>query len=188
MTQIKSLRFTVVWALHWQWTMYAFEFVFLSLPYFRKFVAVNFNGELPFSDYYPSMALQPFVGPWPLFSLLIYTQSVGLIGRGISPSQGRYLDTEQHKHTINAHRRPCFEWDANPRSQCSSKRRLFMPYTSRPLWPAFLDKGYVKLWRFHGDTTCIEINMDWTTFVRLILPLPGCRYGERKQQGLNNLH
>jgi hypothetical protein len=32
-----------------------------------------------------------------LFSPLIYTQSVGLFGRGISPSQGRYLHTEQHK-------------------------------------------------------------------------------------------
>jgi hypothetical protein len=31
------------------------------------------------------------------FSFLIYTQSVGLLGRGISPSQGRYLHTEQHK-------------------------------------------------------------------------------------------
>jgi hypothetical protein len=32
-----------------------------------------------------------------------YTQSVGLLQRGISPSQGRYLHTEQHKHRINAH-------------------------------------------------------------------------------------
>jgi hypothetical protein len=31
------------------------------------------------------------------FSFLIYTQFVGLLGRGISPSQGRYLHTEQHK-------------------------------------------------------------------------------------------
>jgi hypothetical protein len=37
------------------------------------------------------------------FSLLIYTHSVGLLGRGISPSQGRYLHTGQHKHRINAH-------------------------------------------------------------------------------------
>jgi hypothetical protein len=29
--------------------------------------------------------------------------SVGLLGRGISPSQGRYLHTEQHKRRINAH-------------------------------------------------------------------------------------
>jgi hypothetical protein len=37
-------------------------------------------------------------------SFLIYTsaQSVGLLERGISPSQGRYLHTEQHKHRINA--------------------------------------------------------------------------------------
>jgi hypothetical protein len=32
-----------------------------------------------------------------------YTQSVGLLRRGISPSQGLYVHTEQHKHTINAH-------------------------------------------------------------------------------------
>jgi hypothetical protein len=37
------------------------------------------------------------------FSLLIYTQSVGPLGRGISPSQGCYLHTEEHKHRINAH-------------------------------------------------------------------------------------
>jgi hypothetical protein len=32
------------------------------------------------------------------FRFLIYTQSVGLLGGGISPSQGRYLHTEQQKH------------------------------------------------------------------------------------------
>jgi hypothetical protein len=32
-----------------------------------------------------------------------YTQSAGLLGLGISPSQGHYLHTEQHKHKINAH-------------------------------------------------------------------------------------
>jgi hypothetical protein len=67
------------------------------------------------------------------FSFSIYTQSVGLLGRGISPSQGRYLCTEQHTHRINAHRQPCLEWDSKPRSQCSSGRRRFMPKTARPL-------------------------------------------------------
>jgi hypothetical protein len=61
------------------------------------------------------------------FSFLIYTQSVGLLGRGISPLQGLYLHTEQHKHRINAHRHPCFELDSNPWSQCLSQRRRFMP-------------------------------------------------------------
>jgi hypothetical protein len=32
-----------------------------------------------------------------------YTHSVGLLGRGISPSQGRYLHREQHKHRTNSH-------------------------------------------------------------------------------------
>jgi hypothetical protein len=50
------------------------------------------------------MALQPFVGPWPLLHFLdLLTQTVGLLGRGISPSQGLCLYTGQHKHRINAH-------------------------------------------------------------------------------------
>jgi hypothetical protein len=35
------------------------------------------------------------------FSFLKFRQSVGLLGRGISPSQGLYLHTGQHKHRIN---------------------------------------------------------------------------------------
>jgi hypothetical protein len=45
----------------------------------------------------------------------------------ISPSQGRYLHTEQHKQRINAYRHPCLKLDSNPRSQNLSKRREFMP-------------------------------------------------------------
>jgi hypothetical protein len=51
--------------------------------------------------YYGSPALR-----WALAAFSVswaYTQSVGLLGRGISPPQGRYLHTEQHKHGINAH-------------------------------------------------------------------------------------
>jgi hypothetical protein len=50
------------------------------------------------------MSLQPFVGTWPLlqFRNLIYIDG-GLLGRVMSPSQGRYLHTGQDKHRINAH-------------------------------------------------------------------------------------
>jgi hypothetical protein len=50
---------------------------------------------------------------------------VGLLQRGISPLQGLYLCTKEHKHRINAHRHPCLEWDLNSRPQCSSGGRLF---------------------------------------------------------------
>jgi hypothetical protein len=40
------------------------------------------------------------------FNFLIYTHSVGLLGRGISPSQGRFLHTEQYKGRINAEIHP----------------------------------------------------------------------------------
>jgi hypothetical protein len=69
-----------------------------------------------------SLGLYSPCGPWLLF------QSVGHLERGISPSQGRYLHREQHKH-----RYPCLECDSNPRSQCSNGRRRFIPYTARPL-------------------------------------------------------
>jgi hypothetical protein len=48
------------------------------------------------------MALQP-LWTWPLFHFLnLYTVD-RTFGREISPSQGRCLHTEQHKHIINAH-------------------------------------------------------------------------------------
>jgi hypothetical protein len=51
-----------------------------------------------------SMALQPFVRPWPPFQFLdFFTQSLGLLRRGISPSQSRNLHAGQHKHRTNAH-------------------------------------------------------------------------------------
>jgi hypothetical protein len=59
-------------------------------------------------------------------SFLIYTESAGPLGRGISPSQGLYLHTEK-KHRINAHEHPCLEWEWNPRSQLSREGRQFMP-------------------------------------------------------------
>jgi hypothetical protein len=47
------------------------------------------------------MALQPFIGSWPLFSFLIFfTQSVGLLGRGISRSQ-KPLPTHRPAQTQN---------------------------------------------------------------------------------------
>jgi hypothetical protein len=70
------------------------------------------------------MALQPF-GPGRFFNFLILTQLVGILGRGISPSQRRYLHTEQRKHRINAHKHLCLEWDSNPRPQCSSGPRRY---------------------------------------------------------------
>jgi hypothetical protein len=48
-----------------------------------------------------------------------FSQSVGLLGRGISPSQGRYVHIGQHKHRINTHRHPCLKLDSNPWSQSS---------------------------------------------------------------------
>jgi hypothetical protein len=67
------------------------------------------------------------------FSFLFLGQSIGLLGGGISPSQGRY----PYKHRINTHKHPCLEWDSNPWSQCPRERRRFTPETARPLWSAF---------------------------------------------------
>jgi hypothetical protein len=66
------------------------------------FIGLLYNSWLHF--FHSSMALQPFVGPWPLLHFhKHFTQSVGLHGWVISPSQGLYLHRVQHKHRINVH-------------------------------------------------------------------------------------
>jgi hypothetical protein len=67
---------------------------------------------------------------WALVSVSVsqpFTQWVGLLGWGISPSQGSYLYTKQHKHRVNTHRHSFFKWDLNPRPLCLSGRIQFVP-------------------------------------------------------------
>jgi hypothetical protein len=51
-------------------------------------------------------------------------QSAGLLGRGISPLQGRYLHKEQYKQRMNANRHPCIEFDLNTRYHRSSEKTV----------------------------------------------------------------
>jgi hypothetical protein len=51
--------------------------------------------SIPLTPY--SYGVEVFIFLW------IYTQSVGLLGRVIGPSQGLYLNTVQRKHRINTH-------------------------------------------------------------------------------------
>jgi hypothetical protein len=79
----------------------------------------------------------PFLGPGFVFSSVIFfTQTVELLWRVITSSQGRCLHTRQHKQNKRVRRYPCLEWDPNPRSQRSSERRQFILQTARPLWSA----------------------------------------------------
>jgi hypothetical protein len=52
--------------------------------------------------YVPTYGSTALVGLGLFFSFLIYTQSVGLLGWGISPSRGHYLHTEQNKQKKRA--------------------------------------------------------------------------------------
>jgi hypothetical protein len=53
-----------------------------------------------------SMALPAHSGPWPFIQFRNhFSQMVGLLGRVISSSQGRYLNTGQHKHIIKTYTR-----------------------------------------------------------------------------------
>jgi hypothetical protein len=65
------------------------------MPYL---VEINANSFI-----YSTMALQLFVGSRPRLQFRnFFTQTVGILGRVISPSQGRYLHSGQHKHRIYA--------------------------------------------------------------------------------------
>jgi hypothetical protein len=62
---------------------------------FNKGIELNYYWEELNHFIYSSMAVKPFVGPWPLLQFRnFFTQTVRLLGRVISPSQGRYLHTE----------------------------------------------------------------------------------------------
>jgi hypothetical protein len=75
-------------------------------------------------------------GPWPTSMKLSVSlrsfflnlnQSVGLLGRVISSSQGLYLYTNIEKSTDTNTKHPCPEWDSNTRSRLPSERRQYMP-------------------------------------------------------------
>jgi hypothetical protein len=78
-----------------------------------------------------SMALQPFVGPWPFlqFRNLFYTD--GRTPWASDQPVARPLPTRRTTQTQNkrTRRHTCLEWNSNPWSQHSSERRHFMPWT-----------------------------------------------------------
>jgi hypothetical protein len=113
-----------VWNVYYAFLKFQFV-VSESGPWFSK----HCQQCIHFSFIHSSMALQPFVGPWPL---LHFHRTPWTCDQPVARPLPTH--TEQHKHRINAHRHPCLEWDSNPRSQLSSERRQFMPYTARPLW------------------------------------------------------
>jgi hypothetical protein len=75
------------------------------------------------------LSIHGFTALWDFgcfFSFIIYTQWVGLIGQGISPSQGCYLHREQHKLRINAHKLPCLEVGFKHTNPVLKRARWFM--------------------------------------------------------------
>jgi hypothetical protein len=84
--------------------VYKFHNQHLKYPFFSHSLANKTNTAAKTLNIHPSMALQPFVGSWPIFQFRnLYMQTVGLLGRGISPSQGHYIHRGQHKYRTNAH-------------------------------------------------------------------------------------
>jgi hypothetical protein len=99
------------------------RFVDSNEIYLSTYVSIYLRVSIYLSIYLSIYGSTALVDLGLFFSFLIHTQSVGLLGRGISPSPGCYLHTEQHKHRINTNIHLCLEWYSNPRSQCLSGRR-----------------------------------------------------------------
>jgi hypothetical protein len=75
----------------------------LRRPHFNK------SSTKPKFYLFFSMALPAHSGPWPLIkSRNHFSQTVVLLGRVISPSQGNYLNTGQHTHRINEYTHQTF--------------------------------------------------------------------------------
>jgi hypothetical protein len=89
-----------------------------TFPFFENLDNnTDFDREYSFFHSFINGSTALLLGPGLIFSSVIFfTQTVGLLGQGTSPSQGRYLHTGQHKHRINAYRHPFLECGSNPRS------------------------------------------------------------------------
>jgi hypothetical protein len=76
-----------------------------------------------------SMAVQPFVEPWPLLQFRNRFYKDGKTPWMSDQPVARPLPTHRTTQTQNkrTHRHPCFQLDSNPRSQLSSGRRQFTP-------------------------------------------------------------
>jgi hypothetical protein len=112
---------------------YSILFIYLSIC-LSLYLSIYLSTYLSIYIYIYLWLYRLFVEPWPLFQFLnLFTQTVCLLGRVISSSQGHYLNTGQHKHRINANRHPCLEWNSNPHSQRSRERRQIMSYSAATL-------------------------------------------------------
>jgi hypothetical protein len=87
------------------------------------------------------MALHPFVGPWPFFSFVFLYTVCRTPWTGDQPVS-RPLPTRRTTQTQNkrTHIHQCLEWDLNPRSQRSSRRRP-RDYRDQPAVPPFSHKS-----------------------------------------------
>jgi hypothetical protein len=113
----------------------------LSLYFFP--LAPLLGSSLP---YWSTRLIAPF---------LDLSQTVGLLGRVISSSQGLYLNTGQYKHrkTRTYIEHPCPRRDSKPQSRPLSDRRLFMPQTARLPRPTL--SLYSRDKYFHVSGVCV---------------------------------
>jgi hypothetical protein len=122
----------------------------------------EWDGQLERSLLSFSMALPAHSGPTPLIQFSNhFSQPVGLLGWVISPSQGLYLHTEQHKCRINKYtKHPCLEWHSNPASEraktvhdldravtVSGLREIYyVSVFTRVILKWIVEKQYVAMW------------------------------------------
>jgi hypothetical protein len=130
----QNYKFYLLWKYFVQQFCYASFRVLHAIAFILKIIFFSHVTPCTVADTYqpdslslfpvaPTLEHRASVKRFVSLQFLNLRQSVGLLGRGISPSQRSYL----YKHRINTDKYPCLEWDSNSRSQRSSGRRRFMP-------------------------------------------------------------
>jgi hypothetical protein len=109
-----------------------------------------------------SMALPAHSGPWPLIQFRNhFSQTVGLLGRVISPSQGGHLNTRQHKHRINTYTHQTFMPWVGFKSMIPASERA---KTVHALDLAAAVTGPPQLehvWNVLLRTICVNFSFNW---------------------------
>jgi hypothetical protein len=101
-----SMSVLIKWCSHILYKRPTLDFIVVLISPWAQIEFYRFSVQYDFTKNY-SFIYQwlhsPLLSPGLFFCLVInFTQTVGLLGRVISPSQGRYLHTGQHKCRMNA--------------------------------------------------------------------------------------
>jgi hypothetical protein len=152
-TPIRSTSFSSCYEYIW-YTVLAIlvhNQIFPTLWFYNKRHEVVRTLSILCIHFFFQLASTVCMGPWPsLMDFSIHRHLIGLLGWGISPTQGLYQNTETHRHTS-------MPWAGfEPAISMSGSHRQYMSQTAWLLRPACIHFTHWKTWCLGSDLSKVS--------------------------------